>query len=123
MAHPIVHIELSANSHEAAANWYAGMFGWTTQAFPEMNYTTFRSGENAVGGGFNPVQADYPAGTVVVYIETDDLEGHMAKIAGNGGTVVMPRQDIPGVGSIGMFKDPTGNLMALIQPVEMEQDG
>jgi predicted enzyme related to lactoylglutathione lyase len=30
-----------------------------------------------------------------------------------GGVVVQPKMEIPGVGWFGMFKDPTGNTMAL----------
>jgi hypothetical protein len=116
MAHPIVHIELSARNRQEAGKWYADLFGWSIQEFPEMNYTTFTTGEGQVGGGFNPVQEQYPAGTITFYIQTDDVEGHLARIEATGGKTLMPGQDIPGVGIIALFNDPTGNLVGLLQP-------
>ena len=119
MSHPIVHIELSANNHEDAAKFYGNVFGWETQSFPEMNYTTFMSGEGVPGGGFNNVSDENPAGRIVIYINTDDIEASMKKIEANGGQRVGPNIDIPDVGTMAMFKDPTGNSVSLLKPIEM----
>ncbi|NJN81892.1 MAG: VOC family protein [Caldilineaceae bacterium] len=116
MAHPIVHIELSAHDHQEAAKWYADLFGWPTQEFPDMNYTTFMSGEGAVGGGFNPVTEQFHAGTVTFYIQTDDLDDHLTRIEAAGGKIAMSGMDVPTVGRLGFFIDPTGNLIGLLQP-------
>ncbi len=111
--HPIVHIEFSTQDRTQAANFYGNIFGWETQDMPEMNYTSFSSGEGSPGGGLNPVTEDYPAGTVVVYIQTDDINGTLAKIEAQGGQVVMPKSEIPNMGWFALFKDPTGNLLGL----------
>ena len=116
MAHPVVHIELSANNHQEAAQWYADLFGWSAQSFPEMNYSTALVGDGSAGLGFNPVQPDMPAGTVTPYIQVDDVQGHLAKIAAKGGHILLPGQDIPGVGTIALFRDPTGNMIGLLKP-------
>jgi predicted enzyme related to lactoylglutathione lyase len=118
MSHPIVHIEISAKDHKAAGKFYSTVFGWELKEYPEMNYTTFASGEDAVGGGFNPVSEEHPAGTIMVYIHTDDLDASLEKIKANGGELVTGRYEIPTVGDMATFKDPTGNLVALLQPVE-----
>ncbi len=115
MAHPIVHVEISANSHQEAAKWYADIFGWETQEFPEMNYSTASTGAGSAGVGFNPV-GQMPAGTITPYISTDDVEAHLAKITAKGGSVLMPAQPIPGVGTIAIFRDPTGNMVGLLKP-------
>jgi predicted enzyme related to lactoylglutathione lyase len=120
MAHPIVHVELSANSRQAAAQWYADLFGWSTQDFPDMNYSTASTGEGSPAVGFSPVSPDYPAGNVTFYIHTDDVKGHLDRIVAKGGQVLMPAQDIPGVGTIALFRDPTGNMVGLLQPVAMQ---
>jgi len=119
MSHPIVHIELSAHDHKKAAQFYANVFGWQIQAFPDMNYSTFSSGEGQPGGGFNPVSEQNPAGTTIVYIETDDIEASLEKIEANGGQRVGEPLDIPDVGVIHWFNDPAGNHMSLIKPPEM----
>ena len=117
MSHKIVHIELSANSTKDAAKFYSDVFGWKMTEFPEMNYTTFMPAEDSpLGGGFSPVGEFTPAGRILVYIETDDIEESFAKIEANGGQRLQPPMEIPGVGAIATFSDPTGNLMALLKP-------
>ena len=116
MAHPIVHIELSANKHSEAAKWYKDVFGWETQEFPEMDYSTWTGPDGSVGGGFQPVGEDSPAGTVMVYIHTDDLKASVKAIKDMGGEIVLESHEIPTVGTMATFKDPTGNVMSLLEP-------
>ena len=118
MSHPIVHIEFSANDHEEAGQFYSDVFGWETEEFPEMNYTTFAGPDGSVGGGFNPVSDDAPAGTVMVYIGTDDLASSLQRIEAHGGKIILPNYEIPGVGTMAVFSDPTGNKVALLQAIE-----
>ncbi len=119
MGHKIVHVEISANNHAEAAKWYADLFGWQVQEWPQMNYTTFLPEEGAVGGGFNPVSNGVPAGAVVVYIESEDIAADVAKIEKAGGAIQMGIETVPTVGQIAVFKDPTGNMIGLIQPEQM----
>ena len=69
--HPIVHIEFSAKDREAAGKFYSDAFGWQIQQIPEMNYATFEA-KGGPGGGFNPVNDQNPAGTILVYIDSKD---------------------------------------------------
>ena len=117
-AHPIVHVEISAKDRVAAANFYNDVFGWEVEQMPEMNYATFKASET-LGGGFNPVTKENPAGTVLVYIEADDIEGTLAHINQHGGQTLQPKMEIPGIGWFAVFKDPTGNTMALYKAMEM----
>jgi predicted enzyme related to lactoylglutathione lyase len=114
--HFITHIELSANDHKAAAKFYADVFDWEITEYPDMNYSTFAA-EGGSGGGFNPVSDENPAGQVLVYINTPDLAASLESVKKHGGKIVVERYEIPGVGAMATFKDPTGNLMALLQPV------
>ena len=109
--HHIVHVEISALDREAAGKFYSDLFGWNIQQVPEMNYATFDYGVEGVGGGLNPVREDNPAGTVVVYVETDDIDASLVKAEKLGGKIVTQKTEIPGMGWFGMFTDPTGNLI------------
>lgn len=115
MAHPIVHFELSAQDPRAAGGWYNKLFGWPVTVNEQWDYVTVTT-QHMFGGGFNPVSPEMPAGTSIVYIATDDFDATVRHIQGAGGVIVMARQDMPGVGAIGTFKDPTGNIVGLIQP-------
>jgi uncharacterized protein len=118
MDHQIVHVELAATDRKALSKFYADVFGWEIEHMDFMNYTTFKAGEG-VGGGFNPVSEQTPAGTVTVYIETDDVTASFKDVQTSGGTVIMPESDIPNYGKFGLFRDPQGNLIGLFKPYPM----
>ena len=114
--HHFIHIELSSEDLEQMKSFYGKAFGWKFQDFPEMNYVTFSTGEGGLGGGFNPVSAESPAGTILVYINTDDIQTTKSNIKAAGGRIVMESQVIPTVGEMAIFTDPSGNTLALLQP-------
>jgi predicted enzyme related to lactoylglutathione lyase len=49
-------------------------------------------------------------------MKTDDLEASKAKIKEKGGTILLESYEIPTVGTMATFKDPTGNMLALLEP-------
>ena len=57
---------------------------------------------------------DDQARTVNV-IQVDDLDGCLEKITGQGGTVVVPRMTIAGVGYVAYCVDPGGILFGIAQ--------
>lgn len=114
--HPIVHIEISAKDREESGRFYHNLFGWEIKQMPEMDYATFITGDGSPGGGLNPVGEHNQAGTVMVYVNTDDIQDTLQKVEALGGQIVQPPQEIPGVGLFAYFKDPTGNTLALLQP-------
>ena len=118
--HHIVHIEFSAEDHEAAGKFYSDLFGWEVTLIPEMDYTTFDTGK-FVGGGLNPVNETNPAGTVLVYIGTDDIDSSLTKAESLGGKILTQKTEIPETGWYGFFKDPTGNIVGLYTPLEKEE--
>ena len=120
MPAPIVHVELSSKDLAESAKFYSDVFGWEAQAIPEMNYTTFSSGEGSPGGGYNPVTENNPAGTVTVYIGSDDINASLAAIEAAGGKTVIPKTEIPGQGWFAFFSDPSGNNVALYTGMSQE---
>jgi len=108
----IVHIEFSTLGREASAKFYSDLFGWKTEQMPEMNYATFDT-EAGLGGGFSPVQEGNPAGTVLVYIDTDDIDATLTKAVTLGGKTLATKTEIPGIGWFGLFADPSGNMVGL----------
>ena len=112
MPHPIVHVELSSHNSVAAAEFYRDIFGWSVMQMPEMSYATFETGEG-VGGGFSPISPENPAGTVMVYILTDDIEATLEQIQRAGGKVLRTKTEIPGMGWFAIFRDLSGNQVGL----------
>jgi predicted enzyme related to lactoylglutathione lyase len=118
MIHNVVHIEITANDRKALSKFYADVFGWKIAHLDEMNYSTFETGDG-VGGGFNPVSEDNPAGTVTFYIHTDDVTASLKDIEKAGGTILVPEMEIPNTGKFGLFLDPQGNKIGLFKPFPM----
>ena len=108
----IVHVEIPATNVEAAGRFYQELFGWKLQHMAEMNYTMWEDGTGA-GGGFPQVSDESPAGQVLIYIDSDDIEADLKKAEKLGGKVVHAKAEIPGTGWFGIFQDPTGNVIGL----------
>ena len=112
--HPIVHLELSAKEPKAAGEFYKKLFGWKIEVDDKLGYVQFSpEDEGGVGGGFNPVDDNMPAGSVVAYVGTDDIAASLKKAESLGAKALMPKTEIPGVGWFGMFMDPSGNRVGL----------
>jgi hypothetical protein len=109
----IVHVEIPAANVEGAGKFYQDLFGWKIQPMPEMNYTMWEAGDGDEYGGFPQVSDDNPAGQVLVYIASDDIDADLKNVKKLGGKVLHEKSEIPGMGWFGIFKDPTGNVLAL----------
>ena len=108
----IVHVEIPAMNVEGAGKFYESLFGWKLMPMPEMNYTMWEDGSGS-GGGFPQVSDENPAGQVLVYIASDDIEADLKKVEKLGGKVLHPKTEIPQMGWYGVFQDPTGNVLAV----------
>jgi hypothetical protein len=108
----VVHVEIPAANVEAAGRFYQELFGWKIQHAPEFDYTMWEDGSGS-GGGFPQVSEDAPAGQVLVYIDSDDIEADLRKVEKLGGKVLHPKTEIAQTGWFGIFQDPTGNVLAL----------
>ncbi|MBL8103381.1 MAG: VOC family protein [Anaerolineales bacterium] len=108
----VVHVEIPAMNVEAAGKFYSDLFGWKLQPVPEMNYTMWEAADGT-GGGFPKVSDENPAGQVLVYIDSDDIDADLKNVERLGGKVLHKKSEIPGFGWMGIFQDPTGNVLAL----------
>lgn len=108
----ITHIEIPADDPERARRFYAAVAGWEfgqMEGFPD--YWMFRTGE-ASGGGLG--KRGQSVGSVVrVYISVDRLEDAVAAAEANGGAVIQPATDIPGMGRYAAVRDSEGNEIGL----------
>jgi len=112
MKHPIVHIEIPAQDTKVSGKYYADLFGWNIQSEPNFDYVMFEA-EGGPGGGFTSLGEHTKPGDVVIYVQTDDIEGTLAKATSLGGQVIQPKMEIPGMGWLGIFADPTGNRIGI----------
>jgi hypothetical protein len=115
----VVHVEIPAANVEAAGRFYQDLLGWKLQHDPELNYTQWEAGDGT-GGGFPAVSDESPAGHVLVYIHSDDIETDLKNVEMLGGKVIHPKTEIPQIGWFGLFQDPTGNVLGLYTSMNPE---
>ena len=108
----VVHVEIPSKDVKAAGKFYQALFDWKIQEMLEMNYTTWEDGSGS-GGGFPGVSDVNPAGQVLVYIDSDDIEADLKKVEKLGGKILHKKTEIPQMGWFGIFQDPSGNVLAL----------
>ena len=113
MARPVVHVEVRGLDSLVLQEFYSKVFGWKIEVEETMNYVQFLPEEGGIGGAFTEVSDDNPAGTIVPYVTTDDIDASLEKVDANGGSTAVPKTEIPGFGHFAVFRDPTGNNIGL----------
>jgi hypothetical protein len=108
----IVHIEIPAQNGQADARFYESLFGWKITRDEALDYTMWEPAEGP-GGGFSPLGESVKPGDILLYIDSPDIDADLKRIEEQGGTILSPKTEIPTVGWFGIFKDPTGNTLAL----------
>ena len=99
--------ELMTSDTEAAGKFYSDVVGWTTQAMPSPDgttYTTFNIGSIGIAG---MLKMDGHSGWIG-YISVDDVDAHIEKIVEAGGKLWRPATDIPGMLRFAVMSDPQG---------------
>lgn len=110
MGQPIVFFDIAGPDDRALQEFYSSVFDWEID----------QSGQFRV-----PIMAPIDAtirkdpAEKRLYIGVSDVTDFLAAIEKAGGTVDVPRFEVPGVVVLGLFKDPAGNPMGL---VEMDGD-
>jgi hypothetical protein len=57
-------------------------------------------------------------GDYVTTIAVESLDDSIAAVEAAGGTIVLPRQAVPGIGWLAYFRDPQGTQFGMLQPDE-----
>ena len=115
----IVHIEIPTKNGKESGEFFEKLFGWHIEHDEQMDYTMWDPHEGP-GGGFSPVGENVKPGDVLIYVNSEDIEADLKKVAELGGTVLQEKMEIPTIGWFGIFKDPTGNMIALYTSMNPE---
>lgn len=94
----------------AAAEFYGGLFGWTTDEIPGAGgYRVIKNGERS-NGGMMPTQDAPPCW--IPYFGHEDVKRLVGEVDGLGGTVLNGPIDM-GQGTIAVLSDPQGAVFAV----------
>ena len=118
----IVHFEIPVDDIERATKFYAELFGWQIKdaGMPGVEYfSVMTTGENPVHGGM--MKRQQPQQQISNYIDIPSVDAYEAKITDLGGTVLMPKSAVPGMGYFAMCMDPEGNVFGIWEENEEAQ--
>jgi predicted enzyme related to lactoylglutathione lyase len=111
--------ELYTTDVRAAAEFYSGLFGWTTREDPGVGgatYHTFVNGERMAAGmlairaQWGEVQPNWG-----VYFTVEDCDGTLSRLAALGGVAVTEPMEVAQVGRFALVRDPQGAHFSVIQ--------
>lgn len=108
----VVHIEIPTSDTKSSAKFYESVFGWKMEHNTEFDYTMWADGAGS-GGGFVSMADENADGKILIYIDSDDIDADLKKVASLGGTIIKPKTEIPGTGWYAVFQDPNGNRLAV----------
>ena len=120
----VVHFEIHADDTERAVKFYSSVFGWTFNRWEENPYWLIETGPRdtpGIDGGLLPRQGAIDGTAVIAFVctvDVDDLDRTIASVQENGGTIVVEKQPIPGIGWLAYGKDTEGNTFGMMQSDE-----
>ena len=115
MGNKIVHWELMGADGAALSDFYAGLFDWKLQGVEGFDGYNLVDGEYSGLGGAVGQGSEQMPNYLTIYVEVDDIDDYLAKVAASGGATVVPRTVIPGMVPFAQFSDPAGNVVGLVE--------
>lgn len=110
------HFEFLSKNPEKTRDFYRALFNWRWDEDRERGYHKIGFGsETNVSGGLlrKSDAASCPGG--VIYFSVDDVAAAAQQVGKAGGQILVPRQEIKGLGCYAVARDPDGNLFGLWQ--------
>lgn len=106
--------QLNTTDTKAAAEFYGKLFGWTHAPFSGGGSDVFSAADVQVASYMNVPQPGVPAHWIT-YVVVDALAAANDRVTKQGGKVLMPKIDVPNVGSISVVQDNVGALLGLFE--------
>src|ERR1051325_1107253 len=112
IGNPVVHFEIGCKDLPGTTDFYTKIFGWTASPIPSASILDTHSTKGIPG--HIPSLGHEPHQYVTVYIEVDDIPETLTRIEAAGGKKLLGPIPLPDGKKFAWFKDPGGNIMALI---------
>jgi uncharacterized protein len=114
----IIHFEIPANDAERLSRFYSEVFGWKFKKapVPGMDYWLITTGPRgkSVGGGM--YRRSGPDDRPRNFIHVEEIDRAIGSFLSAGGSQVVPKMQVPGMGWSFIGADPEGNVIALWEP-------
>jgi predicted enzyme related to lactoylglutathione lyase len=119
VGNPVVHFEIIGKDAAALRTFYGAAFGWQFgQPAPGANLSDYTvvttGGGSGIDGGIGTAPPGYE-GHVTFYVGVPDVAAALEMVKRNGGTPMMGPDQVAGGPIIGLFSDPQGNVIGVVQ--------
>ena len=121
MRNEVAHFSVNADDVERARRFYGEVFGWKFESWgPPGFFLVQTRGPKGPGlHGSLQKRRDIVKGKPCLGFEctiaVDDVDRALADVVKHGGTIVMPKSTITGVGTLFFFQDTEGNIAGAMQ--------
>jgi predicted enzyme related to lactoylglutathione lyase len=116
MGRPVTQFQILSQRPDESARFYEALFGWRIDADNPLGYRRIDTGSTrGIQGGIWPSPPEGHA-FVQLFVEVDDVAGHVRKCQELGGTCVIPPQRLPEGEEMAVVLDREGIPVALWQP-------
>jgi uncharacterized protein len=109
----LAHFAINADDVDTARRFYSAVLGWSFQPWgPPGFFKIETGGGSAVQGALQQRRELVPGVRTVGYectFAVDDVDAVAKAVVDNGGTILMEKTTIAGVGDLVWFADPDGN--------------
>lgn len=110
------HFDLLADDPARAESFYTTVFGWKFRKWDgPMDYWMITTGTEAPGIDGGMGQRRGPDERCSNVVDVPNFDEWAEKILANGGTQIVPKSVIPGMGYLGYFLDTEGNQFGIIE--------
>ena len=109
--------EIPADKPDRAKKFYASLFGWKIQPFPQVkNYWHIDTGghDKSPDGGL--MARVHPGQPITNYIAVASVDKSAAKVEKLGGTICKSKTAVPQMGYFAICQDTEDNMFALWEP-------
>ena len=114
------HFAINADDVDRARDFYEGVFGWSVTPWGPPGFYQTRDAGAGVAGALQQRRdwGDRKLHAFETTIGVDDIRAALSAVTENGGRILMQPFLIDGVGEIGYFEDPEGNICGIAQYVK-----
>ena len=106
MSAPLVFFDIAGEDSETLKKFYASVFGWDIADDGRFNVS--------VSSPFSATIRQDP-NEKRLYFGVEDVTRSLEKIVEQGGSIDAPRFEVSGVVVLGLFRDPAGNPLGLVE--------
>jgi predicted enzyme related to lactoylglutathione lyase len=103
---PVVYFSLFGPDGSALQSFYRAVLDWQVTDSGDVTTTVTPPLTGTIAQG---------AAEVLLYVGVADISATLEKVVANGGSIRYPRFEVPGRVVMGVFQDPAGNSVGLVE--------